>query len=91
MRGVEPGRNCRPEDTERVEAFGPRPLRKGRILRDDVGGGDVIDARVAEDGARGLGLARIAASLADDDPKLALVDDLAFIGEAAAGSLRRCP
>ena len=86
-RRVEAGRDHRAEHAERVEALGARPLGEGRVLGDEVGGGDVVDAGVAEDVVLGLGLADVAAALADDDAELALVDHVAAVGGRPADGL----
>ena len=84
---VEPGRDHRAEDAEGIEALGPRPLREGRVLRNDVGRGDVVDAGVAEDAVARLVLADVAAALADDDAELALIDHVAAVGLRPADGL----
>ena len=76
---IDVGGNHRTEHAERVEALGARPLREARILVEDVGGGDIVDARVAEDVAGRIGFVYGAAALADHDAKLAFEHDLAGV------------
>jgi len=62
-------------------------LCEGRVLRDQVGGSDIVDAGIAEDVLAGLLLADIAAVLADDDAEFAFVDNVAGIGFRPADRL----
>src|SRR5207253_2743353 len=87
------GGDYRTEHAEGVEALGARPLREARIPGDDLDGGDIVDAGVAEDAALRIGFGDRAAALADDDAELAFVHDLAGIGlrrtnRFAAGALQ---
>ena len=80
---VDAGRDHRTEHAEGVEAFRARPLLERLVLAQQIDGGDVVHAGVAEDIIAGLGLRDVEAFLADDDAKLALVDDLSGIGRRA--------
>ena len=67
---------------------GPEPSKplarahcgKGRVAVENVVGGDVVDAGVAEDEFIGLVSGNLAAGLADDDAEFALIGGLAVIG-----------
>src|SRR5258708_7561692 len=61
------------EHPEGVEALRARPLRKDRVLRDDLDRGDVVDAGIAENVPGCVALGPPARAPADDDAELAFV------------------
>ena len=79
------------ERTISVNALAPHPLRKSRIAIEDVIGGDVVDAGVAEDEVVGLPGGDGVANLANDNAELALIGRLAVIGRGPPDHrARRC-
>ena len=88
---IDAGRDHGTEHAEGVEALGTRPLLERLVLAQQIDGGDVVHAGVAEDVIAGLGLRDVEALLADDDAELALVDDLSGIGGRPLDRLVRRP
>src|SRR6185437_12241462 len=77
---IDAGGDHRAEHAEGVEALAARPLLEAWVLPEEIDGGHVVHAGVAEDVVASLGLAHHRAFLADDDTELALIDDAAGIG-----------
>ena len=77
---IDAGRDHRAEHAEGVETLRARPLFERFVLAQEVDGGDVVHAGVAEDVVAGLGFGDVEAFLADDDAEFALIDDLAGVG-----------
>ena len=77
---IDAGRDHRSEHAKCVEALGARPLLERFVLAQEIDGGDVVHAGIAEDIFAGLGLRDVEAFLADDDAELALVNDLSGVG-----------
>ena len=86
-RHVEPGGDDRAVDAEGVEAFGPHPLGEGLVLADQLDGSDIVDAGIAKDIVRGVGLGYLLAFLADYDAEFALIDNLTVVGLGPADDL----
>ena len=61
------------------------------VLAQQIDGGDVVHAGVAEDIVAGLGFRDVEAFLADDDAEFALVNDFSGIGGRALDRLVRRP
>src|ERR1700743_3099784 len=80
---IKAGGDERPERAETVKTLGTCPLRKGLILSDQVGSGQVVDAGVAENVSAGLIRRNAAAVLADDNSEFAFPYDLAIVGRWA--------
>ena len=88
---VDAGLDHRAEYAEGVETLGARPLLERLVLAQQVDGGDVVHAGVAEDVVAGLGFGDVEAFLADDDAELALINDLAGVGGRTLNWLARRP
>ena len=73
VQGIHVGHHQRAHRAERVEPLGARELL---LLALDVPGGDVVQARVAEDAEARLGGAHAGERAADHDAELGLVMDL---------------
>jgi hypothetical protein len=77
---IDIGRNYRPEYAKGVKTLRARPLFERFILAQQIDCGDIIHAGIAKDIVAGLRFADVETFLADDDAKLALVDDLSSVG-----------
>src|SRR6266478_5465538 len=77
---VDAGRDHRSEDAKCVEALGARPLFERFVLAQEIDGGDVVHAGIAEYIFSGFGLRDVEAFLADDDAEFALINDLSGVG-----------
>ncbi len=84
---IDAGRDHGTEHAEGVEALGARPLLERLVLAQEIDGGDVVHAGVAEDVVAGLGFGDVEAFLADDDAEFAFVDDFSGIGGGALDRL----
>ena len=69
-----------PEGTESVEALRAAPLLEGRVLKNELDGGDIVDAGVAEDACLDLRGRDVPALPADHDAELPLEEDPASVG-----------
>src|SRR6476660_6908341 len=66
--------------TPKVSKPFARALFERRVRAQEIDGGDVVHAGIAEDVIAGLGFRDVEAFLADDDTEFALVNDLSGIG-----------
>ena len=66
-----------PERAKRIEALAAHPLLERRIAAQDLRGGHVVDAGVAENVRRRVGLAHVGHALADDNAEFTFEHHLA--------------
>ena len=84
---VDAGRDHGAEHAKSIKTLGARPLLERLVLAQEIDGGDIVHAGIAEDIVAGLGFGDVEAFLADDDAEFAFVDDFSGIGGGALDRL----